>query len=164
MLFCPPVSFPFAEVRSVGQFLYDVDEGLMFTIIILAKLGKYESTFIPQAADYVSRKCIRQISFLYLVQADLTLLRNAQRRLSTSSVENKVGEPNLCTSSIYQGGREVSQKIQEFHFPSCSSIGNQDKQGTTVRRENTRSYSDLDMWNRLAPYVLRLFGRHGPSP
>ncbi|KAK4372685.1 hypothetical protein RND71_008069 [Anisodus tanguticus] len=36
--------------------------------------------------------------------------------------------------------------------------------GTTVRRENTRSHSDLDMWNRLAPYVLRLFGRHGPSP
>jgi len=30
-----------------------------------------------------------------------------------------------------------------------------------VRRENTRSHSDLDMWNRLAPYVLRLFGRHG---
>lgn len=55
-------------------------------------------------------------------------------------------------------------KIQLFHFPSCSSIGNQDKPGTTVRRENTRSHSDLDMWNRLAPYVLRLFGRHGPSP
>jgi hypothetical protein len=33
-----------------------------------------------------------------------------------------------------------------------------------VRREKTRSHSDLDMWNRLAPYVLRLFGRHGPSP
>ncbi|KAK7234147.1 hypothetical protein RIF29_47174 [Crotalaria pallida] len=48
------------------------------------------------------------------------------------------------------------------HFvPSCSSIGNQDKPGTTVRRENTRSHSDLDMWNRLAPYVLKLFGRHG---
>jgi len=55
-------------------------------------------------------------------------------------------------------------KIELFHFPSCSSIGNQDKAGTTVRRENTRSHSDLDMWNRLAPYVLRLFGRHGPSP
>lgn len=38
----------------------------MFTIIILAKLGKYSSTFIPQAVDCVSRKCIRQISFLYL--------------------------------------------------------------------------------------------------
>lgn len=33
-----------------------------------------------------------------------------------------------------------------------------------VRRENTRSLSDLDMWNRLAPYVLKLFGRHGKSP
>lgn len=33
-----------------------------------------------------------------------------------------------------------------------------------MRREKTRSHSDLDMWNRLAPYVLRLFGRHGPSP
>ena len=54
-------------------------------------------------------------------------------------------------------------KRKEFHFPSCSSIGNQDKPGTTVRRENTRSHSDLDMWNRLAPYVLRLFGRHGKS-
>ncbi|GJT11230.1 cytochrome c oxidase subunit 3 [Tanacetum coccineum] len=54
--------------------------------------------------------------------ADLTLLRNAQRRLSTSSVENKWGG---------MGRREVSQKIQEFHFPSCSSIRNQDKQGTT---------------------------------
>ncbi|KAG5579859.1 hypothetical protein H5410_050486 [Solanum commersonii] len=32
-----------------------------------------------------------------------------------------------------------------------------------VRRENTRSHFDLDMWNRLAPYVLRLFGRHGPK-
>jgi len=38
------------------------------------------------------------------------------------------------------------------------------KAGTSDRRENTRSHSDLDMWNRLAPYVLRLFGRHGPSP
>ncbi|GJZ50452.1 hypothetical protein Tco_0604642 [Tanacetum coccineum] len=47
-----------------------------------------------------------------------------------------------------------------WKFPSR----NQDKPGTTVRRENTRSYSDLDMWNCLAPYVLRLFGRHGPSP
>nr|GFA80144.1 hypothetical protein [Tanacetum cinerariifolium] len=28
-----------------------------------------------------------------------------------------------------------------------------------MRRENTRSHSDLDMWNHLAPYVLRLFGR-----
>nr|GEZ57138.1 hypothetical protein [Tanacetum cinerariifolium] len=28
--------------------------------------SKYESTFIPQAVDCVSRKCIRQISFLYL--------------------------------------------------------------------------------------------------
>nr|GEV38585.1 retrovirus-related Pol polyprotein from transposon TNT 1-94 [Tanacetum cinerariifolium] len=35
-------------------------------ISILTKLGKYESIFIPQAVDYVSRKCIRQISFLYL--------------------------------------------------------------------------------------------------
>lgn len=26
--------------------------------------------------------------------------------------------------------------------------------GTLVRRENTRSHSDLDMWNRLTPYVL----------
>ncbi|GKE92743.1 reverse transcriptase domain-containing protein [Tanacetum coccineum] len=42
------------EVSNRGQFLYDVDEGLMFTIIILAKLGKYESTFIPQAVDCVS--------------------------------------------------------------------------------------------------------------
>ena len=25
----------------------------------------------------------------------------------------------------------------------------------TVRREKTRSHSDLDMWNRLAPYVLK---------
>ncbi|GKA62976.1 hypothetical protein Tco_0762495 [Tanacetum coccineum] len=33
-----------------------------------------------------------------------------------------------------------------------------------VRRENTRSHSDLDMWNCPAPYVLRLFGRHGPIP
>nr|QGW48349.1 hypothetical protein [Raphanus sativus]QGW48671.1 hypothetical protein [Raphanus sativus] len=55
-------------------------------------------------------------------------------------------------------------KIQSFHLTSCSAIGNQDKPGTTVRRENTRSHSDLDMWNRLAPYVLRLFGRHGLSP
>ncbi|KAL9426566.1 hypothetical protein AB3S75_033369 [Citrus x aurantiifolia] len=61
-------------------------------------------------------------------------------------------------------GEVAGGKIQEFHFPSCSSIGNQDKPGTTVRRENTRSHSDLDLWNRLAPNVLRLFGRHGPSP
>ncbi|QHN82245.1 hypothetical protein HN51_058911 [Arachis hypogaea] len=52
----------------------------------------------------------------------------------------------------------------EHFVPSCSSIGNQEKPGTTVRRENTRSHSDLDMWNRLAPYVLKLFGRHGKSP
>ncbi|KAF1856773.1 hypothetical protein Lal_00042261 [Lupinus albus] len=52
----------------------------------------------------------------------------------------------------------------EHFVPSCSSIGNQDKPGTTVRREKTRSHSDLDMWNRLAPYVLKLFGRHGKSP
>ncbi|KAF1885873.1 hypothetical protein Lal_00032224, partial [Lupinus albus] len=51
----------------------------------------------------------------------------------------------------------------EHFVPSCSSIGNQDKPGTTVRREKTRSHSDLDMWNRLAPYVLKLFGRHGKS-
>ncbi|KAG5606565.1 hypothetical protein H5410_028057 [Solanum commersonii] len=55
-------------------------------------------------------------------------------------------------------------KIQLFHFPSCSSIGNQDKTGTMVRRKNTRSHSNLDMWNHLAPYVLRLFRRHCPSP
>jgi hypothetical protein len=67
-------------------------------------------------------------------------------------------------------GGESKKKIVPFslpveHFvPSCSSIGNQDKPGTTVRRENTRSHSDLDMWNRLAPYVLKLFGRHGKSP
>ncbi|KAI3476873.1 hypothetical protein L1887_53384 [Cichorium endivia] len=80
--------------------------------------------------------------------------------------------PSRCLLPLVAGGRRVqrtrsrgaSHKIQEFHFPSCSSIGNQDKPGTTVRRENTRSHSDLDMWNRLAPYVLRLFGRHGPSP
>jgi hypothetical protein len=48
--------------------------------------------------------------------------------------------------------------------PSCSSIEHLHKPGTTVRRENTRSHSDLDMWNRLAPYVLKLFGRHGQSP
>lgn len=59
---------------------------------------------------------------------------------------------------------EESQKSQKFHFPSCSSIGKKDKPGTTVRREKTRSHYDLDMWNRLAPYVLRLFGRHGQSP
>ena len=76
----------------------------------------------------------------------------------------------LACFPLAAGGRRVAVgevaggKIQEFHFPSCSSIGNQDKPGTTVRRENTRSHSDLDMWNRLAPYVLRLFGRHGPSP
>ena len=33
-----------------------------------------------------------------------------------------------------------------FHFPSCLSITNQDKPGTTVRRENTRSHSDLDIY------------------
>ncbi|CAJ1932702.1 unnamed protein product [Sphenostylis stenocarpa] len=38
-----------------------------------------------------------------------------------------------------------------------------DKPGTTVRRENTRSHSDLDMWNRLASYVPKLFGGHGKS-
>jgi hypothetical protein len=57
----------------------------------------------------------------------------------------------------------LSLPVEHF-VPSCSSIGNQDKPGTTVRRENTRSHSDLDMWNRLAPYVLQFFGRHGKSP
>ncbi|GKB66086.1 cytochrome c oxidase subunit 3 [Tanacetum coccineum] len=61
------------ERSALSQFLYDVDEGLMFTIIILAKLGKYESTFIPQAVDCVSRKCIRQISFLYLEHLQQTV-------------------------------------------------------------------------------------------
>ncbi len=46
---------------------------------------------------------------------------------------------------------------------SCQSK-TKTKAGTTVRREKTRSHSDLDLCNRLSPYVLRLFGRHGPSP
>ncbi|GER38310.1 ATP binding microtubule motor family protein [Striga asiatica] len=58
---------------------------------------------------------------------------------------------------------EVKEPVKK-EKSSCSSIGKKDKPGTTVRRENTRSHSDLDMWNRLAPYVLRLFGRHGQSP
>jgi hypothetical protein len=32
-----------------------------------------------------------------------------------------------------------------------------------MRRKNTRSFSDLDMWNRLASYVLKLFRRYGKS-
>jgi hypothetical protein len=66
---------------------------------------------------------------------------------------------------VKKENRSIFLSLPVEHFvPSCSSIGNQDKPGTTVRRENTRSHSDLDMWNRLAPYVLKLFGRHGKSP
>ncbi|KAK7373319.1 hypothetical protein VNO80_06721 [Phaseolus coccineus] len=65
------------------------------------------------------------------------------------------------TPGASQKNRSIFLSLPVEHFvPSCSSIGNQDKPGTTVRRENTRSHSDLDMWNRLAPYVLKLFGRH----
>ncbi|KAK7325775.1 hypothetical protein VNO80_33816 [Phaseolus coccineus] len=68
------------------------------------------------------------------------------------------------TPGASQKNRSIFLSLPVEHFvPSCSSIGNQDKPGTTVRRENTRSHSDLDMWNRLAPYVLKLFGRHGKS-
>ena len=68
------------------------------------------------------------------------------------------------TPGASQKNRSIFLSLPVEHFvPSCSSIGNKDKPGTTVRRENTRSHSDLDMWNRLAPYVLKLFGRHGKS-
>jgi hypothetical protein len=40
----------------------------------------------------------------------------------------------------------VDRLKRRFHFPSCLSITNQDKPGTTVRRENTRSHSDLDIY------------------
>jgi predicted nucleotidyltransferase len=40
----------------------------------------------------------------------------------------------------------VDRLKRRFHFPSCLSITNQDKLGTTVRRENTRSHSDLDIY------------------
>nr|GEV30174.1 cytochrome c oxidase subunit 3, mitochondrial [Tanacetum cinerariifolium] len=67
LVICPrSITLALKQLHGTGQLLYDVDEGLKFKIIILAKLRKYESTFIPQAVDCVSQKCIRQINFLYL--------------------------------------------------------------------------------------------------
>ena len=40
----------------------------------------------------------------------------------------------------------VDRLKRRFHFPSCLSITNQDKPGTTVRRVYTRSHSDLDIY------------------
>ncbi|KAK9180733.1 hypothetical protein WN944_023868 [Citrus x changshan-huyou] len=70
---------------------------------------------------------------------------------------------------LEEGGDDVKSAWPLWAGPHTCYNGNYNgkqgyKPGTTVRRENTRSHSDLDLWNRLAPYVLRLFGRHGPSP
>src|SRR3954470_20233005 len=48
---------------------------------------------------------------------------------------------------VKKENRSIFLSLPVEHFvPSCSSIGNQDKPGTTVRRENTRSHSDLDIY------------------
>ena len=67
-----------------------------------------------------------------------------------------------CLSWLDQPNQWFPTSLYEFREPEAEQ-----KEINLAPRwdvKNTRSHSDLDMWNRLAPYVLKLFGRHGPSP
>jgi hypothetical protein len=44
----------------------------------------------------------------------------------------------------------------------CNTYINQDKPGTVKTPDPIPT--SIYMWNRLAPYVLKLYGRHGQSP